>query len=166
MGSPAYWKYAAKEKVSLYKCLTCSYKAAFPIPAAGHSSAWPHNSWLESATSSLLLPTVALQNKNTVKQQHGFQVYYPEMFLTAHISCKAFTPPHTFLCPDCQTEFSPSHASFHYLCANCVDQTGSVKPASSDLFKIWWSLARSTNYADDGCLANTRKKLVHVLTGK
>lgn len=64
------------------------------------------NSWLESATCSLLLPTAALQNKSTVKQQHGFQVYYPEVFLTAHISCKAFTPPQTSSCTDCQAEFS------------------------------------------------------------
>lgn len=43
------------------------------------SSAWPFNSYLKSAISSLLLPTVVLQNKSRVKQQHGFQFYYPEV---------------------------------------------------------------------------------------
>lgn len=132
MGSPAYQKCAAKEKVSLCKCLMCSYKAAFPIPA--HSSSAQLCMALQQLDGKCYLlpalPTVALQNKSTVKQQHGCQVYHPEVFLTAHISCKAFTAPHT-LCTDCQAEFSPSHASFHHLCANCVDQTGSVTPASS-----------------------------------
>lgn len=116
------------ERRCLCKCLMCSYKAAFPIPV--HSSAEPYNSWLQSATSSLLLPTVALPNQSTVKQQHEFQVCYPELFLTAHISCKAFTPPHT-LCTDCQAELCPSHTPFHPSRANCVDQTGSGAPASS-----------------------------------
>lgn len=121
------------------RCLSANAQCAltkqpfkFQLTAAVHSSAWPSNSWLKSPTSSLLLPTVALQNKSMVKQQHGFQVYYPEVFLTAHISCKAFTPPHTSLCTDCQAEFSPSHAPFHHLCATCVDQTGSVTSSKSD----------------------------------